>query len=283
MNEIKIVITLDNLKLISVNALYRAGLIYKGGKPVPYIYKIADAKKFEGIVDEQLKAIDWTPYLDMLKETKYFKITNQYILKSGLSSRDVSNFTKLTDDTITRFIHGTLGISSFDDSKFIEEHLYKSIMPGSDKEYLCVSLSPSDFNYRFDIIDNKPSVFKFHTTDKSFETKGFKKYMKEHNLKYKTTGDLIKSGKPFEYDSEFYWISKNDNFSSLVSQVAWYMEVSMENKNKENRHNLFFAISETLDNAEDLLKSLKGKEGTYPGILGKDETVEQFLDKVYFG
>jgi hypothetical protein len=42
--EINLIITLEKLKLISVNALYNAGLMYKAGRPVPYIYKSADAK-----------------------------------------------------------------------------------------------------------------------------------------------------------------------------------------------------------------------------------------------
>ena len=49
--EIRVLITLEKgLKLVSVNSLYMAaGLLYKAGKPVPYIYKASQAKRFEAI------------------------------------------------------------------------------------------------------------------------------------------------------------------------------------------------------------------------------------------
>ena len=151
--EINITITLEGIKLISVNALYKAGMVRRGGKNVPYIYKCAEAKKFESLVHEQLRALDWTPHLEWLRETKQFSITNQYILKSGIKSRDVSNFTKLSDDVIVSFIKNELGVSNYDDAKYCEEHLFKSILPGSNKEYLCVSIKPSNFDTRFDHIE----------------------------------------------------------------------------------------------------------------------------------
>lgn len=157
-------ITLEGIKLISVNALYKAGMIKKGGKYTPYIYKCSEAKKFEALVHDQLRAVDWTPHLDWLRNTKQFCITNQYILKSGIKSRDLSNFTKLSDDVIVKFIKNEIGVSNFDDAKFVEEHLWKSILPGSDKEFLCVSLKPSNFDVRFDHIE-VPEKILLHLPD----------------------------------------------------------------------------------------------------------------------
>lgn len=162
--EINIMITLEGIKLISVNALYKAGMIKRGGKYTPYIYKCSEAKKFEALVHDQLRAIDWNPHIDWITKTKQFCITNQYILKSGIKSRDVSNFTKLSDDVITRFIKSELGISNFDDAKFVEEHLYKSIIPGGNKEYLCVSLHPSNFDVIFNHIEI-PEKILLHSPD----------------------------------------------------------------------------------------------------------------------
>ena len=162
--ELNIKITLEGIKLISVNALYKAGMVKKGGKNVPYIYKCAEAKRFEALVHDQLRVLDWTPHLDWLKETKLFSVTNQYILKTGIKTRDVSNFTKLSDDVIVKFIKNELGVTNYDDSKYCEEHLYKSILPGSNKEYLCISIKPSEFDVRFDHIE-VPEKILLHASD----------------------------------------------------------------------------------------------------------------------
>ena len=228
-NEIKIVITLDNMKLISVNALYRAGILYRGGKPVPYIYKVSEAKKFESILDNQLRAIDWTEHLGWLAETKYFTITNQYILKSGLNSRDVSNFTKCADDCVTRFIHDELGIKTFDDSKFIDEHLYKSILPGSDKEFLCICLAPSTFDFRYDRIQ-KPQQALIHfelDTDISWNNTKFRKMMKEKAVGYQLCNTTRKIK---EHDTNIFLIdSTGKNKLDLITGLYDYIYAHKDN------------------------------------------------------
>ena len=160
--EIQILITLEKgLKLVSVNSLYMAGLLYKAGKPVPYIYKASQAKRFEAIVDDQLRAVDFSEHMDWLRETKQFTMTQQYILKSGVSRRDCGNFEKLATDVITRFFKNELGLEDFDDSMFSDLHLYKSVIPGGDNEYLLIKISPSVFNMRFDI-EPKPTKIWIH-------------------------------------------------------------------------------------------------------------------------
>ena len=127
--EIKIFITLDSMKIQSINSMYKAGIIARGGKKVPYIYKSAESKKVADIMTEALRGIDWTPHLNWLKETSQFTVTQNYVFKAGISRRDTGNCEKLISDVLVRFIHNELGISGFDDSKFTDLHLYKSIIP----------------------------------------------------------------------------------------------------------------------------------------------------------
>lgn len=182
--EINLMITLEKLKLISVNSLYNAGLLYKGGKPVPYIYKSAEAKKFEAIMDEQLRALDWTEHIEWLSTTKQFSIVQNYIFKSGIKRRDVGNVEKLVSDCFVRFVKNELGIATFDDAQFSDIHLYKSIIPGSQNEYVCFKIYPSNFNMRFDQIEKPEQILIHFEGDSTWETKEFKKAFKELGLKY---------------------------------------------------------------------------------------------------
>lgn len=84
-------LTLKREKIISVNALYLAGLKKVGGRNIPYIYKNPKANIIEAEIRNQLMAIDFTDWLDFFKETKYFSITISFILKSNLMRRDVQN------------------------------------------------------------------------------------------------------------------------------------------------------------------------------------------------
>lgn len=193
--EISLVITLDKMKLISVNQLYHAGLIFRGGKQVPYIYKDASAKKFEAILDDQLRAVDFSDHVGWISETKQFTVTQQYILKSGINRRDCGNMEKCASDCIVRFFRNDLGLKNFDDSQFSDVHLYKSYIPGSQHEYLCIKISPSTFNMRFDQIQ-KPEQALVHIKqgeDLGWE-KAFKKRAKEVGIKYQlsTTDKKIK-------------------------------------------------------------------------------------------
>lgn len=222
MKELKIMITLDKVKLISVNQLYRAGIIMKGGKQVPYIYKNAEAKKTENIITEQLRTIDFSEHLDWLSKTKLFTVTNQYILKTGISRRDVSNFTKSADDTLVRFIKNELGISHFDDSEFTDEHLYKSVIPGSTHEYLCISIRPSNFNMRFDQV-LKPQQVLIHPSSQDFkESKEFKKKLKKDlGLSYQVEGK-IKNIK--DHDTDIFFIDTDGKSGiDLISDVMDYL------------------------------------------------------------
>ena len=182
--EIKIFITLDSMKIQSINSMYKAGIIARGGKKVPYIYKSAESKKVADIMTEALRGIDWTPHLNWLKETPQFTVTQNYVFKAGISRRDTGNCEKLISDVLVRFIHNELGISGFDDSKFTDLHLYKSIIPGGQHEYICISIKPSMFNTRIDQTP-KPScisyLFPFPT---GLDLKEIKRKHKDKNLRF---------------------------------------------------------------------------------------------------
>lgn len=155
--ELKFLLTTKE-KITSTNSLYNAGIKYIGGKPRPYIYKSKKADKFALEVTEQLRAVDFSKYIDWLKNTKQFDITISFILKSNVNRRDVQNLDKLLIDVITKFIKEDLGVDKFDDSLFSSVHFYKSIIPKSEHEFICVSMVESKTNLRFDKID-KPEKF----------------------------------------------------------------------------------------------------------------------------
>ena len=243
--ELNLVITLEKIKLISVNALYNAGLMYRGGKPVPYIYKSPEAKKLEAVIDEQLRAVNWEDHIEWLTNTKQFTVTQQYIFKNGIKIKDVSNFEKHCSDVITRFIRSELGITTFDDSLFSDVHLYKSIIPGSDNEYFCFKISPSNFNMRFDQLE-KPEQILFHFEgDSTWETKEFKKEFKALGLKYQlcNTDKKIK-----DHNTDVYFVNYDEE-----------------------------TFMEKLIDLMDILYSKKDSGFCYVGILGnpKDSVVDK--------
>lgn len=185
MKEVKVFITLEKLKIQSINSMYKAGMIYRNGKQVPYIYKSAESKRVADIMTDALRAIDWTEHLGWLNETPQFTVTQNYVFKTGISRRDTGNCEKLISDVFVKFIKNELGISSFDDSKFTDLHLYKSIIPESDHEYICVSIKPSTFNTRFDVIPKPENILYQFKLEEKDDEKEIKKLHKEKNLRFK--------------------------------------------------------------------------------------------------
>lgn len=183
--EVKIYITLDKLKIQSINSMYKAGLICRNGKQVPYIYKSAESKRVSDIMTAALRALDWTPHLDWLTKTPQFTVTQNYVFKSGISRRDTGNCEKLISDVLVKFIHGELGISSFDDSKFTDLHLYKSIIPGGEHEYICISIRPSLFNTRIDLIPSPSCISYEFDMPGGMKIKDIKDWHKEKGLRFK--------------------------------------------------------------------------------------------------
>ena len=89
--QFNFLLTLKREKILSVNALYLAGIKRVGSKNIPYIYKNPKANIIEGEIRNQLGAIDWTDWLDFFRNTKHFSITISFILKANLMRRDVQN------------------------------------------------------------------------------------------------------------------------------------------------------------------------------------------------
>ena len=152
MRQLNFVLATDS-KIVSINSLYGAKIGWKAGRPFPQLYRSAGAMRFEREVREQLLALHLdAEWVNWFKTTKQFSMTVNFILRTGISRRDVSNCDKALIDTITRFIKYDLGCDDFDDSLFTDVHFYKSTIPQGQKEYCCVQIKESTHDMRFDII-----------------------------------------------------------------------------------------------------------------------------------
>lgn len=146
-------------KIISINDLYKARLIYVGGKPKPTIYKNPKAKEVASEIYRQLQSVDLTEWIPWLEKNKAYKISINFVVKSGITRRDTENLGKNIIDTVVRYIRSYSGITHFDDSEFLEVYFTKSIIPGAKHEYAMISLTESFHNIRFDYI---PEPTKFY-------------------------------------------------------------------------------------------------------------------------
>lgn len=156
--EIKVVVQIAK-RFVSVNSLYKARIMYVGGRPVPSTYKNPRAVEIEREIRDQLRAVDFSEYMDWLRETKAFKLHVQFIFKKNITNSDTSNYLKNLEDIFTRFIKEDLGIEGYDDSLHVEVSAVKSVIPKSKHEYACISLSESTFNIRLDQTEKPTRVF----------------------------------------------------------------------------------------------------------------------------
>lgn len=156
--EIKVVVQIKK-RFVSVNSLYKARVMYVGGKPVPSTYKNPRAVEIEREIRDQLRAIDFSDYIDWLRETPGFKLHIQFIFKKNITNSDTSNYLKNLEDIWTRFVKEDLGIERYDDNLHVEISAVKSIIPKSSHEYACISLSESTFNMRLDQEDKPKRIF----------------------------------------------------------------------------------------------------------------------------
>lgn len=132
-------------KILSVNALYGAKLMYSGNRPVATMYKKSDAKKMEEYIKEQVKALDIPnnhPWVN--KDTK-FKFTFTAIFKSGYFMRDLDNCCKNLIDGIFRAL-------GYNDSHICEIHCYKTLCPDIPEEKICIEMAEFTGEARFDKI-----------------------------------------------------------------------------------------------------------------------------------
>lgn len=169
MKQLNFVLATDS-KIVSINSLYGAKIGWKAGRPFPQLYRSQGAMRFEREVRDQLLALHLDQeWVNWFKTTKHFSMTVNFILRTGVSRRDVSNCDKALIDTITRFIKFDLGCEDFDDSLFSDVHFYKSTIPQGSKEYCCVQITESTHEIRFDIIP-KPERLWFWEMNKSKPT-----------------------------------------------------------------------------------------------------------------
>ena len=161
MKQLNFVLATDS-KIVSINSLYGAKVGWKAGRPFPQLYRSQSAMRFEREVRDQLLALHLDQeWVEWFKNTKHFSMTVNFILRTGVSRRDVSNCDKALIDTITRFIKYDLGCEDFDDSLFADVHFYKSTIPQGNKEYCCVQICESTHEIRFDVIP-KPETLWFY-------------------------------------------------------------------------------------------------------------------------
>lgn len=166
MNKNKYTIILSTKsKIVSINSLYAVKIVYVAGHPRPQMYKTAAAHKFQQEALDELRALKMTEEdIKWFESTKSFKVTVQFVLRSGISRKDVSNLDKLLLDTIVKYVRDDLGVSTFDDSLFGEVHFYKSELPKSSNEYCIINITESNHNLRYDITP-KPGRVWFYNTE----------------------------------------------------------------------------------------------------------------------
>ena len=157
--EIRVLLTLEGSKFVSVNAMYAARVLYAGGKTVASIYKTSEAKKVASQIRTQLFGVDFSEYLDWLRETKQFELDLKFILKRKNTRFDVSNLIKLTEDAWVRFVADDLGIEDYDDSMHVKVVAEKKIIPGADHEYAVLVLRESRANIRYDITPKPAKIW----------------------------------------------------------------------------------------------------------------------------
>ena len=249
--NLTIVLSLTN-KLISVNDLYKAGIKSTGYKKVPYIYKNPRANILEQEVRNQLRALNLEEHREWIKNCKSFSLSLQFIFKSWITRKDCSNHIKFLEDCLTRFIKEDLGIENYDDSKHVEVHSYKSVIPKAKDEYVCIKLCPSNFNVRFDEIEKPERFFLGGTTAGT-------------NWREKVIPEIEKMGCTY--------------FNPIVPD--WTPEcIEMENEEKENKCNAFlyiltpemkgiYSVAEIIDSTWKCVNS--GNGFVYFGILGDKE------------
>lgn len=148
-NSIKFILGTKGV-IPSVNSIYKAKMIYKYGKAIPTLYKDSSAVKVTEEINEQLRMIDFkneAPWI--FKKDAVFNLTIQFIFKQSFFKRDLDNLMKVVQDAIFRYF-------KINDSRVIELHTYKSILPNASEEKICVCLSESNSEIRFDKLEELP-------------------------------------------------------------------------------------------------------------------------------
>ena len=233
----------------SVNSIYKAKLIYKYGKAIPTLYKDATALKVTEEINEQLRMIDFhaeAPWI--FKKDAVFNLTIQFIFKQSFFKRDLDNLMKVVQDAIFRYF-------KINDSRVIELHTYKSILPNATEEKICVSLSESTSEIRFDKLEELPipeRIFLGGTTSTS-------------TWRNELIPELDKLGFDYfnpvvpDWTAEMQLIEQNEK-DNLCDSHLYILTPEMKG---------VFSVAEIIDSAWTVANS--GTGSMMFGILGKEE------------
>lgn len=195
--EIKILLTLKS-KFVSVNSLYNCKLSYVAGRPRAVMYKNPEAVRVENEIKEQLRAVDFSEYIDWLKSNKQYELNLKFILKKNVTHKDASNLIKSLEDIWTRFVRDDLGIN-YDDSMHIKVTSEKSYIPNASNEYALLVLRESKANMRYDI---EPKPEKIWIADMSLED--ITKILPELPKKLKKKGKYLLASDYDNSDTKVY-------------------------------------------------------------------------------
>jgi len=91
MEKHEISIILGARKILSVNALYSARLIYTKGRPCATIYKSGEAKRTEDYIKEQVRLLDIPVNYPWVNKDTLFRMNINVIFNSGYLMRDLDN------------------------------------------------------------------------------------------------------------------------------------------------------------------------------------------------
>lgn len=130
-NELNIVLSAK--KILSVNSLYNAMIVNRGGRNIPTIYKSREAKNVESWIGEQIRALDISKNYPWITKDTLFSYSINVIFKNGYLSRDLDNTLKLVQDGIFRAL-------DVNDSHVVQIFAKKSYMPEIEDERICISL-----------------------------------------------------------------------------------------------------------------------------------------------
>ena len=179
-------------KILSVNSLYGAKLVWAGGRQVATIYKTGEAKQTEAYIREQVERLNVPVNYPWVREETLFKMTIKVVFKSGFLSRDLDNCLKLVQDGIFRAL-------DINDSHVVSIVADKVIFPGISEEKIYVCLEECDESgVRFDII---PHPSKIWSPDFNFLS------LKELPEKRARKGKLYKTGDQEKADTFLFLIT----------------------------------------------------------------------------
>lgn len=150
-NNISLV--LSARKILSVNSIYAAKIVYRGSRQIPTIYKSGEAKKTEEYIKEQIRALDVSNNFPWITKDTKFKMTIKIVFSSGFLLRDLDNTLKLVQDGIFRAL-------DINDSHVIFINASKLYYPGMSDEKIYVNLEECyEKDFRLDINTHPENIY----------------------------------------------------------------------------------------------------------------------------